>query len=108
MFIPSFPPGCPYVTTVGATHQFESEFVVFRPGYLGADGNYQEIYSSGGRSSNYFKRLLYQEKVVSAHVQNLDGLYDGWYNRGTFPSPSMSLKLASADGRIYPDISAQG
>ncbi|PMD63736.1 uncharacterized protein K444DRAFT_661139 [Hyaloscypha bicolor E] len=72
---------------------FESEFVVFRPGYLGADGNYQEIYSSGGRSSNYFKRLLYQEKVVSAHVQNLDGLYDGWYNR---------------DGRTYPDISAQG
>jgi subtilase family serine protease len=31
MLIPSFPTICPYVTTVGATDQFEPEVVAFRP-----------------------------------------------------------------------------
>jgi len=93
MFIPSFPASCPYVTTVGATHQFEPEVVAFRPGYYGADGNYREIYSSGGGFSNYFPRPDYQDRVVSSYVKNLNGLYDGLYNKS---------------GRAYPDISAQG
>lgn len=93
MFVPLFPSGCPYVTTVGATHQFEPEVVAFRPGYFGADGAYREIYSSGGGFSNYFDMPKYQEKVVKSYVKGLDGLYDGIYNK---------------KGRAYPDISAQG
>lgn len=93
MFVPSFPASCPYVTTVGATHQFEPEVVAFRPGYFGADGGYREIYSSGGGFSNYFSRPDYQDHVVSKYVRNLDGLYDGLYNK---------------KGRAYPDIAAQG
>jgi len=93
IFVPLFPSGCPYVTTVGATHQFEPEVVAFRPGYYGADGGYREIYSSGGGFSNYFDTPKYQEKVVNSYVKGLDGLYDGLYNK---------------KGRAYPDISAQG
>lgn len=84
MFVPLFPPGCPYVTTVGATHQFEPEVVAFRPGYFGADGRYREIYSSGGGFSNYFSTPSYQQKVVSQYVKNLNGLYDGLYNKGMY------------------------
>ncbi|KUJ07644.1 tripeptidyl-peptidase 1 precursor [Mollisia scopiformis] len=92
-FVPLFPSGCPYVTTVGATHQFEPEVVAFRPGYFGADGAYREIYSSGGGFSNYFETPRYQARVVREYVKNLNGLYDGLYNKG---------------GRAYPDLAAQG
>jgi tripeptidyl-peptidase-1 len=82
MFIPSFPSSCPYVTTVGATHEFEPEVVAFRPGYFRADGSYAEIYSSGGGFSNYFDTPKYQKKVVKNYVRGLHGLYDGLYNKG--------------------------
>ncbi|KAF4624138.1 hypothetical protein G7Y89_g14035 [Cudoniella acicularis] len=93
MFIPEFPTGCPYVTSVGATHQFEPEVVAFRPGLVRSDGSYREIYNSGGGFSNYFSTPKYQQKVVSDYVEGLDGLYDGLYNK---------------KGRAYPDIAAQG
>jgi hypothetical protein len=57
MSIPSFLAGCPDVTIVGVTHQFEPEVVALRLAYFGAYGAYREIYSSGGGCSNYFKRL---------------------------------------------------
>jgi tripeptidyl-peptidase-1 len=93
MFILSFLASCQYVTTVFATHQFEPEVVAFRPGYFGADGNYREIYSSGGGFSNYFGRPKYQDKVVSSYVRKLNRLYNGLYNK---------------KGRANPDIAAQG
>ncbi|KAH8652641.1 peptidase S8/S53 domain-containing protein [Tricladium varicosporioides] len=93
MFIPEFPTGCPYVTSVGATHQFEPEVVAFRPGSVRADGSFREIYNSGGGFSNYFPTPKYQQEVVSKYVAGLGGLYDGLYNK---------------KGRAYPDIAAQG
>ena len=82
MFIPSFPASCPYVTTVGATHEFQPEVVAFRPRTVDAAGNVREVYSSGSGFSNYFSRPQYQDNVVSNYVKNLKGEYDGLYNKG--------------------------
>ncbi|CAG8950296.1 hypothetical protein HYFRA_00006789 [Hymenoscyphus fraxineus] len=92
-FLPSFPAGCPYVTTVGATHNFEPEVVAYRAGNTRPDGTFREVYSSGGGFSEYFPRPKYQEKVVSQYVKELNGTYAGLYN---------------TKGRAYPDLSAQG
>ncbi|KUJ14643.1 subtilisin-like protein [Mollisia scopiformis] len=92
-FLPAFPAGCPYVTTVGALEQFEPQVVAWRPDGIGPDGNEHGFYTSGSGFSNYFARPSYQDGVVDTYVKNLNGLYSGLYN---------------PDGRGYPDISAQG
>ncbi|KAI0880839.1 tripeptidyl-peptidase 1 precursor [Annulohypoxylon maeteangense] len=92
-FLPEFPPSCPYVTAVGATKNFEPEVVAYRPAFVGPDGIKRGNYTSGGGFSNYFAAPAYQAKQASSYVENLDGLYDGLYNK---------------TGRGYPDISAQG
>ncbi|OTB11951.1 hypothetical protein K445DRAFT_321668 [Daldinia sp. EC12] len=92
-FLPEFPPSCPYVTAVGATKNFEPEVVAYRPAFVGPDGVAHGNYTSGGGFSNYFKAPAYQAKQASNYVKNLNGLYDGLYNK---------------KGRGYPDISAQG
>lgn len=88
-----FPPSCPYVTAVGATKNFEPEVVANRPAFTGPDGVSHGNYTSGGGFSNYFTAPAYQAKQASSYVKNLNGLYDGQYNK---------------QGRGYPDISAQG
>ncbi|KAI1799946.1 tripeptidyl-peptidase 1 precursor [Daldinia bambusicola] len=92
-FLAEFPPSCPYVTAVGATKNFEPEVVAYRPAFVGPDGVAHGNYTSGGGFSNYFKAPAYQAKEASNYVKNLNGLYDGLYNK---------------KGRGYPDISAQG
>jgi tripeptidyl-peptidase-1 len=92
-FLPSFPASCPYVTTVGATHQFQPEVVAFFPGRTLSDGTRTNPYSSGGGFSNYFPAPRYQKRAVEAYIKGLAGKYDGLYNKG---------------GRGYPDIAAQG
>jgi tripeptidyl-peptidase I len=92
-FLPSFPASCPYVTTVGATHQFEPEVVAFRPGRTLPDGTVINPYSSGGGFSNYFPVPRYQARTVRAYIKELGGKFDGLYNK---------------EGRAYPDIAAQG
>ncbi|KPI46085.1 Tripeptidyl-peptidase sed2 [Cyphellophora attinorum] len=86
-FLPAFPAGCPYVTTVGGTYQFEPEVAVFR-NRSGA------IYTAGGGFSNYFPAPKYQGSVVSDYIDSvvkpLD--YEGLYNPA---------------GRGYPDIAGQ-
>jgi tripeptidyl-peptidase-1 len=58
-FLPEFPSSCPYITTVGATQNFEPEVVAHRPANsLGPDGKLHGFYSSGGGFSEYVK-LLY-------------------------------------------------
>jgi tripeptidyl-peptidase-1 len=79
MFLPSFPAGCPYVTTVGATHQFEPEVVAFRPSTT------NKPYASGGGFSNYFEMPRYQWAVAEEYIQNLGGKYDGLYNKCASP-----------------------
>lgn len=83
-FRPDFPASCPYVTTVGATHQFEPEVVAYRPSYTDAAGRVHDVYSSGGGFSNYFARPAYQDAVVSSYIKNLNGKYDGLYNKSKY------------------------
>jgi tripeptidyl-peptidase-1 len=59
------------------------------PEIVAHDGDY----SSGGGFSNYFARPSYQDDVVTAYIDALDGQFQG---------------LFSASGRAYPDFSAQG
>lgn len=85
-FLPSFPDGCPYVTSVGATKDFNPEVAAFDP---------LNNFASGGGFSNYFKRPSYQDdnKVVKNYISSLGGEFAGLFN---------------TSGRGYPDISAQG
>ncbi|KAK5626302.1 hypothetical protein RRF57_002017 [Xylaria bambusicola] len=92
-FLPDFPPSCPYITSVGATKNFEPEVVAYRPAFVGSDGVAHGNYTSGGGFSNIFEIPPYQKKEVTNYVKNLKGEYDGWYNK---------------KGRAYPDIAAQG
>ncbi|KAI4160428.1 MAG: hypothetical protein LQ342_005752 [Letrouitia transgressa] len=83
-FLPSFPDGCPYVTSIGATKNFNPEVAAFDP---------RNGFVSGGGFSNYFPRPAYQDGIVPPYVQSLNGAYKGLYN---------------PQGRAYPDIAAQG
>jgi len=80
-FLPEFPASCPYVTTVGATEQFEPEVAAWRPDGIGPDGKPHGYYASGSGFSYYFNRPSYQDGVVDVYVENLKGLYDGLYNK---------------------------
>jgi len=79
-FLPAFPAGCPWVTTVGGTEGFAPEVAVSR-------------YASGGGFSEYFPAPKYQQRVVADYIKSLGGKYDGLYNK---------------KGRGYPDVAAQG
>jgi tripeptidyl-peptidase I len=70
-FLPEFPASCPYVTTVGATEQFEPEVAAYRYPGIGPDGNNHGFYASGSGFSYYFDRPSYQDKVVPAYVSAL-------------------------------------
>jgi tripeptidyl-peptidase-1 len=83
-FLPSFPAGCPYVTTVGATHEFEPEVVAYRPSAVRANGSIRNAYASGAGFSEYFPRPKYQNRTVNNYVKKLNGLYDGLYNKCEF------------------------
>ncbi|KAF2026980.1 subtilisin-like protein [Setomelanomma holmii] len=91
-FQPDFPASCPYVTTVGATMNFEPEESAYRPARNTTAG-FRDLYSSGSGFSNYFERPSYQDKVVPAYVKALGDQYAGLYN---------------PNGRGYPDLAAQG
>ncbi|KAK5114630.1 hypothetical protein LTR62_002203 [Meristemomyces frigidus] len=80
MFIPNFPTSCPWVTSVGATAQFQPEVAVKR-------------FGSGAGFSNYFGQPAYQTAAVEGYLAKIGNLYEGLYNRS---------------GRGYPDVAAQG
>lgn len=83
-FLPEFPSTCPYITSVGATQDFEPEVAV---------GVASEGFYSGGGFSSYFARPSYQDAAVPAYVESLDGKDAAYYN---------------ASGRGFPDLAAQG
>lgn len=83
-FLPAFPAGCPFVTTVGATKNVNPEIVAV---------DSQNGFVSGGGFSNYFPRPAYQDNVVPAYITSLKGQFQNLFN---------------ASGRGYPDIAAQG
>jgi tripeptidyl-peptidase-1 len=91
-FLAAFPASCPYVTTVGATQQFEPEVAAYRAPGIGFDGKTHGFYASGSGFSDYFPRPSYQYKAVSAYVKALKGEYKGLYNSGkSLPPPSQNL-----------------
>lgn len=78
MFEPTYPAGCSWVTSVGAT--------------IGTNPERAVTYSSGG-FSNYFDQPSYQKSAVSTFFNTINDTYAGFYNRS---------------GRGIPDVSAQG
>ncbi|KAK0614377.1 tripeptidyl-peptidase [Immersiella caudata] len=78
MFDPTYPAGCPWVTSVGATIGTKPERAV--------------SYSSGG-FSNYFDQPAYQRTAVGSYLDSIGDTYAAFYNRS---------------GRGIPDVSAQG
>lgn len=95
-FLPAFPASCPYVTTVGATQEFEPEVAAYRVPGLGFDGNNHSYFASGSGFSRYFPRPAYQDVVVPAYLKKLpEGLYKGLYNPGKSPLHPSSFDSAS-------------
>ncbi|KAJ6566199.1 family S53 protease [Mycena capillaripes] len=86
-YVPPFPAGCPFITSVGSTggiNQF--------PGITEVGSSF----SSGG-FSNYFPTPAYQAEDVAAYLAWLDSL-------GTIPEDGRFNR----SGRGFPDVSAQG
>jgi len=77
-FLPTFPSGCPFMTSVGATTGINPETAA--------------TFSSGG-FSNFFATPSYQTTVVNAYLTRLGSTNSGKFNR---------------TGRAFPDVSAQG
>lgn len=77
-FQPTFPAGCPYVTSVGGTYQTGPEIAV--------------AFSSGGFSSLH-SRPAYQDAAVSAYLKSIGSTYAPFFN---------------ASNRGIPDVAAQG
>lgn len=82
MFMPTFPASCPYVTSVGATHNMG-------PPVMGAE------FSTGGFST-FFTRPDFQRAVVDPYVDEMVARNDS------------RLPLFVRNGRAMPDISAIG
>ncbi|KAJ3785777.1 family S53 protease-like protein [Lentinula aff. detonsa] len=80
-FVPTFPSGCPYVTSVGAT----------RLDILKGKETSAEF--SGGGFSDYFSRATYQSTSVETYLSTLGDTYGGRF---------------SPNGRAFPDVAAQG
>lgn len=77
-FVPTFPSGCPYVTSVGSTQGINPETAA--------------PFSAGG-FSNIFPRPDYQKAAVENYLSTLG---------------STNANLFNATGRAYPDVSTQG
>lgn len=90
VFNPSFPSGCPYVTSVGAT-QINNGSTVHDP-----ESACQRIIYSGGGFSNIFSVPKYQSAAVHTFMTN--------------HTPPYSSSLYNNDGksRGFPDVSANG
>jgi len=73
-FVPTFPSGCPYLTSVGATYQIPEVAIDF----------------SGGGFSNNFTRPLYQENAVVEYLARLGTNDSGLYNHSGRGYPDIS------------------
>jgi len=85
-FTPTYPSGCPYILSVGATQNFSPEVAA-------AAGTGNAGFYGGGGFSNYFPTPDYQQGAVQSYLSSLGSSQSGNYN---------------ATGRGYPDVSAQG
>ena len=81
-FLANFPASCQYVTTVGATQQFEPEVAAHQVPGIGVEGDPHGFFASGSGFSNYFPRPAYQDKAVPAYLEAIPaGLHEGLYNK---------------------------
>jgi tripeptidyl-peptidase-1 len=76
-FLPEFPTSCPFVTSVGGTHNIDPE---------------SAIYFSGGGFSDLFSRPTYQDTAVTGYLSKLGDRWNGLYN---------------PQGRGIPDVATQ-
>ncbi|KAF8320754.1 family S53 protease [Clavulina sp. PMI_390] len=83
-FTPTYPSGCPYILSVGATQDFSPEVM--------ANASLAGFYSGAGFST-LFPTPSYQTSVVATYESELGSTDSGFYNKA---------------GRAFPDISAQG
>ncbi|KAF8320678.1 subtilisin-like protein [Clavulina sp. PMI_390] len=83
-FVPTYPSGCPYLLTVGATQDFSPE-VMANSSLAG--------FSSAAGFSTLFPTPSYQVSVVAAYESELGSTDSGYYN---------------SSGRAFPDLTAQG
>lgn len=83
-FVPTYPSGCQYILSVGATQNFSPEVAV--------DPSLGGFYSGAG-FSNLYPMPNYQKSAVNAYRAQLGATDAGQYN---------------TSGRAYPDVSAQG
>ncbi|PSR75361.1 hypothetical protein PHLCEN_2v9170 [Hermanssonia centrifuga] len=79
-FVATFPSGCPFMTSVGATQ------------LSGSSSETAASFSSGG-FSNYFGTPSYQSSAVSSYLSSIGSTNSGKFN---------------TSGRAYPDVSAMG
>ncbi|KAL9940152.1 hypothetical protein V8E36_000857 [Tilletia maclaganii] len=82
-FIPTYPSGCPYVVSVGATENFPEQMVSIAG----------SRFTSGAGFSNYFSRPSYQDSAVKSYLSKIGSANAGQYNSA---------------GRSYPDVAAAG
>ncbi|KAI1331465.1 subtilisin-like protein [Xylariaceae sp. FL0255] len=118
-FVPSFPSGCPYVLSVGATQirngtnnvaqlvhegkqpEVTMELYLTPDGFVGTDFPIggdpigSSIFSSSGGFSNVFPLPSYQAAAVTAYNEKYAPNYGGKYN-------------ATGRARGFPDISSNG
>ncbi|KAJ7093316.1 subtilisin-like protein [Mycena belliarum] len=87
-FNPTFPGGCPYITSVGATQVFAGKTV------LNPESACADVIYSGGGFSNYFPRPSFQQPQVA--------------NYFAAHNPPYSTTKYNAAGRGFPDLSANG
>ncbi|KDQ54047.1 hypothetical protein JAAARDRAFT_72123 [Jaapia argillacea MUCL 33604] len=89
IFNPTFPSGCPYVTSVGATQ--------INPGAKVTDPESacEQVIYSGGGFSNHFQRPGYQKKAVEKYLTN-------------YPPPYPPNLWNTNNARAFPDLSANG
>ena len=89
-FNPSFPSGCPFITSVGAT-QVDPGNSVNDP-----EGACEQVIFSGGGFSNIFSIPSYQKSDVASFLKNHPPPFTGaqFNNSGT--------------SRAFPDLSANG
>ncbi|PCH43830.1 family S53 protease-like protein [Wolfiporia cocos MD-104 SS10] len=76
-FVPEFPSGCPYITSVGGTTGVNPE---------------TGVYFSGGGFSNYWGTPSYQASDVASYISYFGNTYEGRWNKS---------------GRGFPDVAAQ-
>ncbi|KAI0046415.1 family S53 protease [Auriscalpium vulgare] len=75
-FVPTFPSGCPYLTSVGGTSGVPET---------------AWAYSSGG-FSNIFSRPTYQSSAVSTYLTQLNTTYRGLYNASSRAYPDVAAQ----------------